>query len=717
LIVWFVCGSGALGLAFGVWDLVIFFVALIGAMTVGFIAGRKEETSEDYFLAGRSIPWWGVAGSIFGSNVSANHMVGMMGVGLSIGFAQSHFEIGAIAGLTLLCYGFLPVYRKLNLYTLSEYLEQRYDHRSRLSYATIMIIIMALIQLVPGLYIGARSMCVLAGDFAVEQLDENGDLIPAVAEGEPANTTPVAKHRVKQAWYITFVLSLAIIAASYTILGGLKAVVWTDFIQSILLLGAGIVVAVLVFNHVGGWAHVMDLDRAMESRKMSLYLPMNHPDLPWTGVFSGLMVMHFFYWGTNQFIVQRALGARSDREARLGIIAAGFLKLLIPFFAIAGGVGAFYMFQQQYPLRQIPADTAFTEAVKLVIPMGYGLIGLIAAGLIGAILSSIDSMMNSAATLVSIDVYKRYFRPDASDKEMIRVGQISILAFVSVAALLAILVLNPNSEANFFITIADYQNYFTPGLLVAFGLGMLWRRGTPLAGFATIIAGVVFSFGVAWAYNSYVDTTPHMYAVIQKTETVAELSEKDMPPRLLGKSPAEQQEVVAAHEKTLDQPVALIGSKRNLIGYLGVRLNFFHRVVGVILLCGLVYIGVSLCTTPDPEKSRLVWTDLGGHKPIVLRLLLLGVGLSLAFLAGLGFMMVSGYVTPLSAGLIGGGWVFAMFAGSILWSKRTGAPEKGKTVEKPQDKPGDPLLDFVSDDRFWSGLLCGAAVFLLYYFR
>ncbi|MFP6659344.1 MAG: hypothetical protein VB853_14260, partial [Pirellulales bacterium] len=148
-------------------DYIIFFATLVVVMLVGFIVGRKEDTSEDYFLAGRSIRWFGVAGSIFGSNVSANHMIGMLGVGFSIGFAQSHFELGAIAGLLLMCYGFLPVYRKLKVYTLSEFLEHRYDHRSRLIYAIIMVILMAFVQMVPALYIGSRTICELMGNDAI----------------------------------------------------------------------------------------------------------------------------------------------------------------------------------------------------------------------------------------------------------------------------------------------------------------------------------------------------------------------------------------------------------------------------------------------------------------------------------------------------------------------------------------------------------------------
>ncbi len=142
-------------------DLIIFLAALVAAMAIGLIAGRKEETAEDYFLAGRKLPWWGVAGSIFGSNVSANHLVGMMGIGFGVGFAQSHFEVGAIAGLMLLCYGFLPVYRALNVYTLSEYLGRRYDERSRLLYAVISVLVMVVVLMVPALYVGARTTCIL----------------------------------------------------------------------------------------------------------------------------------------------------------------------------------------------------------------------------------------------------------------------------------------------------------------------------------------------------------------------------------------------------------------------------------------------------------------------------------------------------------------------------------------------------------------------------
>ena len=344
-------------------------------------------------------------------------------------------------------------------------------------------------------------------------------------------------------------------SASYTIFGGLKAVIWTDVMQSLLLLLSGILLALLTFDQIGGWGEMMLRDRA-GADKMHLYLPSNHPELPWTGVLTGLMALHLFYWGTNQFIVQRALAARSDSEARIGIVAAGFLKMLIPFFAIGTGVAAFYLFQERLPHRTIAPDTAFTELVLLVIqPLGMGIIGCISAGVIGAILSSIDSMMNSAATIVTVDVYQRYINPDASDAQMIRIGRLSIFVFVTLAALMAIWIIDPNSEQNFFLQIVDYQGYLTPGLLVVFLVGLFWRGATATGAFITILAGVVLSGLVEIAYNSYLGTIP----------------------------------AIAAQ--------------------LGERLNFFHRVVAVIALCCLVNLVVSKFWADQIRKSR-DWSGL-----------------------------------------------------------------------------------------------------------
>ena len=691
-------------------DYIIFFATLIGAMLVGFIVGRQENTSEDYFLAGRSIRWFGVAGSIFGSNVSANHMIGMLGVGFSIGFAQSHFELGAIAGLLLMCYGFLPVYRKLKVYTLSEFLEHRYDHRSRLMYAIIMVILMAFVQMVPALYIGSRTICELIGNDAIVTQEgpsagtendttetrpqDNGDR--TVAEISQPNK---AKRFVNMTYYSWFVIALAVIAASYTILGGLKAVVYTDVIQSVLMLIAGIAVALFTFNEIGGWGAMMAFDNAAASSKMNLYLPTNHPQLPWTGVLTGLMFMHCFYWGTNQFIVQRALAATSDKEARIGIIAAGFLKLLIPFFAIATGVAAYYLFQidAQFKGQQIDPDTAFPVLVNtLISPLGMGLVGLIAAGLIGAILSSIDSMMNSAATIITIDIYQRYLKPDASDQEMIRVGRYIIIVLMAAAALLAIYVINPNSEANFFLTIADYSNYLTPGLLVAFILGIFWKRGTTNAAFVAILAGVAFSVIVPKVYDSNMSRTEYdlVLSETQDLETlVSSMQRKNFSADLQEMTIPE----LETHLKSNIQPD--INSLRKTFGP---KLNFFHRVIFVIGLTAILYIVISYFEQPDPEKSRITWTDLGGHDPGHLKSLGLTILVSVAIYALLGWLMVSGSLDQVIAAFIAAGWTMAVYARQVLRTKH--------------DETRDAISLLLRDERSLAGLLAASAMFMMYYF-
>ena len=646
-----------MGEIFTTLDIILFFVALIGVMVIGLIAGRKEESSEDYFLAGRKIPWWGVAGSIYGSNVSANHMVGMMGVGFSIGFFQSHFELGAILGLMVLCYGFLPVYRKLGVFTLSEYLGKRYDDRSQISYAVIMVIIMAVVQMVPGLYIGSRTICVLLGGDAIEEVaDEAAAEDTSEAGDEDSETAgePKTKKNVKFGYYALFVVLLALISAGYTIFGGLKAVIWTDFLQSMLLLVAGVAVAILTFKMLGGWDVMMELDgkEKLAEQRMHIYQPPNHPQLPWTGVLTGLFAMHCFYWGTNQFIVQRALGARSDTDAKLGIIAAGFLKLLIPFFAIAPGVAAYYLFRREMPGESVAPDAVFPRLVQLVIPAGYGLIGIIGAGLIGAILSSIDSMMNSAATIFTIDVYKKYMNPNATDEQLIRVGRLSIIGFVLLAMMLALFIMDPNSEENFFLQIANYQNYLTPGLLVAFFMGMFWKRGTATGAFCAILSGVFFSWLAEYIYNTNIESWPSV------KETFGE------------------------------------------------KLNFFHRVVFVLGLSGAVHIFVSLATQPDEEKSRLNWTDLGGHDPSDLKRLVGRIVTSIVTFVILAFLMVYERITPGVAASLGGIATLLAFQSHILSNRRVAKDESGNESAVP----------LVRDDRFWASFLCSAAVFMHYYY-
>ncbi len=462
-------------------DICIFLVSILVVLAIGLWAGRREEDTKDFYLAGKTIPWWGVAGSIFGTNVSAEHLVGMLGIGYSIGFAQAHFEYGAIAALLILAFVFLPLYRGMGLYTLSEYLGKRYDQRSTVLYSAFNIVTIVVVRMALGFYIGARALSYLLDGTAIE------------------------------VGYTAGIVIFAAVTATYTVFGGLKAVIWTDFLQSVLLLLAGIFVAVLVFAQpeIGGLGGLLAKDAALPSdeQKFHLYLPPDHPQLPWTGVLSGLMIIHIFYWSTNQFIAQRALAARSEFDARMGIITAGFLKLLIPFVSIATGVAAGFLFESRLASGEIAAmplpDDAFPLLMQLVVPAGYGLVGIITAGLIGAILSSIDSMMNSGATLFTFDFYKRYIEPEASDRRLILVGRVTIVVFVTVAAGIAAAIYTEDASDNFFLKVPAQIGHVVPGMAVAFLAGVLWRGASASGAFWSMLVAPAFSFAVERLYGAW----------------------------------------------------------------------------------------------------------------------------------------------------------------------------------------------------------------------
>ena len=685
-------------------DLIIFFGSLLAVMGMGLWAGRKEDSSEDYFLAGKSTRWWGVAGSIFGSNVSANHIVGMMGVGFAAGFAQSHFEITAIAGLLMLCYFFLPVYRKLNVYTLSDYLSRRYDDRSRISYALIMVIIMVVIQMVPGFYIGSRSINILLqgdtgrkavaeaifsedGEFSEVKVlhggekygsapevlvnNEKADFLEAtVVDGKvetvvifsppdslsaPLNISfaggnsenpEISPGDVDPFNYKLGILIMALVTGTYVILGGLKAVIITDVIQSVLLLLAGLLVAFITFSQpeIGGWANLMARDLGAEGvERFHLYNASNHPALPWTGVLSGLMILHFYYWGTNQFIVQRALSAVSDKEAKMGIIAAGFFKLLIPFFSIGTGIAAFYLFKDRN--LEVAQDAVFIKLLtELIAPIGFGLVGLIAAGMIGAILSSLDSMMNSAATIMTFDLYKKYINPEADDRKLISIGRVWIITFIVLAGFITIYTMDPNSKDSFFLHVAKHQGNLIAGVVVAFFLGMCWKRATAAGGVAAIIAGVIFSYSIPVLYGNMAE------------------------------------------------------GNQTLIDLFGEKLNFMHGAFLSAILSILVHILVSLKTQPDQEKGKLTWTGLQIFSPQELSVFVKTLLFCVAVYATLAILVVIGTISPTIAALIGSVWTFGCFYIS--------ASRKSKQAG----------VAVYHEDRFWAGGLAGCAIFMLFYF-
>ena len=493
-------------------DLVVFAGCMLLFIWGSFKLYRGNRSASNYFMADYDLPWWSVAGSIYGTNVSLSQIIGMLGIGYSIGFAQSHYELLAIPAILMLCYVFIPAYRKKKAFTLSAFLGDRYNETARLLY-TLIIIAVIIILLVGGFYIGSRQLGLLF---------KGSDYAPTYLQG---------------------IILIAIVTCMLVFYGGMRAVVRIENIITILMVIAVVTVGVCTLwqPEIGGFTGLLNLDKSsMGLHKMNLYLPSDHPDLPWTGVFSGLLVLHGFFWTTNQFEVQRVLAARSERDAQLGAIAAGFLKLTIPFFSIAAGVAAAYLFKYKYGMTDVKPDDAFIYLIGQVIPKGFGLIGLIMAGFLGAIFSSIYSMLNSLSTITAMDIFKRYVYKNAEDKSLVLIGKISVIIACLIGVLLAWWSFDPNADGNFFLILSKNTSYLKPGVVSAFFLAVLWKRVHPLSAAVAIIIAPLLSFGIEFIYDYWLSGYPNW---------------------------------------------------RNIFGE---RLNFMHRVFVVFVICIAVQIGMSL---------------------------------------------------------------------------------------------------------------------------
>ncbi len=455
-------------------DTLVLAVLLLLLPGAGIWVSLRNKTSEAYFLAGRKVPWWTVAASVFGTNISSFHLIGMLGVGYSIGFVQAHYEL-VFPAILLLCYVFLASYRKLGLFTLSQYLEVRYGPSARLSYSILLVLII-LVQLVGAFYVGSITLQWLFGGTSYAMT------------------------------YLTGLLVIGLVTCSYTLWGGMESIVVTDAVQTLLMLACGLTVAYFTFSQpeIGGFGGMLALD-ALEpagQQRMRLYLPPDHPDLPWTGIFTGLMLQHCFNFTTNQFLVQRVLAASSDEDARKGIIASGWLKLAIPFFSIATGVAAFYLFRARFGAQDFNADGTLLRLVETVIPAGTGLTGLILAGLTAATFSSVDSMMNAATTLLTVDVYQRYRNPAATDRQLLRFGRRMVFLMVALAVCLAWVTYTPDRSQHFFLKVSAQLSYFTPGIMAAFFFGVLWPRASTRGAVAAMLAGPVAGRSAEWIWES-----------------------------------------------------------------------------------------------------------------------------------------------------------------------------------------------------------------------
>ncbi len=434
-------------------DLVIIIVYLAGITLVGLLATRRQKlTSENYFLAGRSLNWGMVGAALFASNISTIHLVGLAASGYKDGLVWGNFEWFAIPTLILLGLVFAPFYFRNHITTLPEFLERRYSPAARSVLAFMAISGALFLHIGISIYAGAA---VFEQFFGVD--------------------------------VITSILIISVVTGVYTVLGGLKAVVLTETIQTFVLLAGAVAVTVyglqaLPDAGIGSWE---ELRAAVKPHQLNVIHTHDSSPLPWYAVLFGYPVLGVWYWCTDQTIVQRVLGARTQRDAQLGALFAGFLKILPVFIIVFPGTLAYVLYSEQIGDN---ANQALPVLITELIPTGMR--GLIAAGLLAALMSTIASALNSCATLFAVDIVKRA-RPRTTDAAQVTIGRITAVVVMGLAMLWS-------TQGGRFSSIFEAANTIaacvSPPITTVFLLGVFWRRGTAAAALGTLIFG--FSLGV-----------------------------------------------------------------------------------------------------------------------------------------------------------------------------------------------------------------------------
>jgi SSS family solute:Na+ symporter len=429
---------------FNWFDIGFFLFFIICVVGFAMYKSRKEKTSEDYFLAGRGLTWWLIGFSIIAANISTEQFVGMAGQAAgSVGLAVSNWQLVGAIGIVLIAFTLLPRFLKAGIYTMPEFLEYRYNSTTRAIMALLTVIIYVAVLMTAVLYSCGITLRTIFG---------------------------IKMH------YAIWIVGL--IAASYTTWGGLKAVAWADLFTGMALLIGGLSNFFIGLHACGGWENFI----TQNANKLHMVLPSNHPVLPWTGIFSGMWIVILYYCGLNQFIVQRNLAAKTLRDGQLGTIFAGALWLLVPFAIVMPGIMAF----QLYGSQMARPDEAFPMLIKSLIPQGIR--GLILAAIAGAVISALASMLNSASTIFTMDIYHRMINRKAPQKRLVFLGRVSTVIFVVAGCLIAPMLDDPKF-GGVFQFIQQYQGYIWPGLAAVFVFGILVETAPGAAGVIGLIAG------------------------------------------------------------------------------------------------------------------------------------------------------------------------------------------------------------------------------------
>ncbi|MCD7937622.1 MAG: sodium:solute symporter [Tannerellaceae bacterium] len=449
----------------------IFAVALIGIIV--WVLNQKQENSGDYFLGGRDATWIAIGASIFASNIGSEHLIGLAGAGASSGMAMAHWEI---QGWMILILGwvFVPFYERSMVLTMPEFLERRYNKESRTILSVISLVSYVLTKV---------AVTVYAGGLVFQQV-----------------------FGIQELWGIDFfwiaAIGLVVITALYTIFGGMRSVLYTSVLQTPILLLGSLIILVLGLKEVGGWDQVLAYCSATPVNEygdtmVNLIRNNNDPDFPWLGALIGSSIIGFWYWCTDQFIVQRVLSGKNEKEARRGTIFGAYLKLLPVFLFLIPGMIAFALHQKSLAEGSeafLPflangvhnADAAFPTLVAKLLPAGVK--GLVVCGILAALMSSLASLFNSSAMLFTIDFYKKY-KPETPEKQLVVIGQIATVVIV-ILGILWIPIMRSVGDV-LYTYLQDVQSVLAPGIAAAFLMGICWKRTSAKGGMWGLLSGFI----------------------------------------------------------------------------------------------------------------------------------------------------------------------------------------------------------------------------------
>ena len=422
--------------------IILYFTVILGI--AWWVIRQKQESTEDYFLAGRHAGWFVIGASIFASNIGSEHIVGLAGTAAETGVVMGHYELHSYIAL-LLGWVFIPFYMRSKVFTMPEFLEKRYSSSTRWFLSVISLIAYVFTKISVTVYAGAVVFETLMG---IE--------------------------------FWTGALIVIILTGIYTILGGLRAVIYTETIQAAVLILGSVTISIMGLSQIGGWDNLV---ATAGSDHFNLFKPLSDPDFPWLGMVLASPIVGIWYWCTDQYIVQRVLAGRDEQQARQGTIFAAYLKLLPFFIFIIPGIIA-YALMQSGQIEYASSDQAFPTLVKTLLPSG--LRGLVAGGLLAALMSSLAAVFNSSSTLFTIDIYKK-LNPETPEKKLVLIGRIATGVLV-ILGIIWIPVMKLIS-GQLYHYLQSVQSYIAPPIAAVFLLGIFWKRLNAKGAISTLVGG------------------------------------------------------------------------------------------------------------------------------------------------------------------------------------------------------------------------------------